>query len=228
MNPPGATQTTEFSNPLRSQALGFETTLGSNLNLMLSQIRTFYGDGQGFTAQNFPNPRAYIHDISLRTHIQVRNPSLLDTFFGIQGQPPSYQPPNNPALPDYNISLRTHLQDTKLNLLDRDTMFAAAGKVPEYVWELPIRTVFSLASYNFTQELKLNLLSQDAMVLVPGMALENIQFTVVNHPTYLYYGIGLQITEPSLVLPMPEEKKVTVVFVANFGPSFIIKSIELK
>lgn len=201
MDPIGATQTTEFSNPLLRRCLGFETTLGSNLNLVLSQSRTFYGEGQGFTAQNFPNPSAYIRDVSLRTHIQIKNPNLLDVFFGAPGQPSMLELPDNPAIPKRNITLITHLQDTKLNLVKQDVLFAAAGEVPSYNWQLPVVSKFPLDLRSFIQELKQNLLSQDSMLGLPGASLEAVQFTVVTSQLYLYYGVGLLIIEPSLVLP---------------------------
>ena len=262
----GGTQTTEFSNPPLRQPLGFETTLGSNLLLSLSQIRTFYGEGQGFTAQPWPNPsshiytvalrtyiqesnfnlldtfftsgfhaapwtnpRAYIHDISLRTHIQIRNPNLLDIFFGVAGQPLSFEPPGNPALPQYNISLRTHLQDTKLNLISLDTMFAGAGQVPQYDWQLPVLAKFPLDLRGFIQELKQNLLSQDTMLGLPGAPLEAIQFMLASTPTYLQYGIGLLIIEPALVLPIVPVVIATTQSINEFdlGNAIINRALEL-
>lgn len=230
MNPPGATQTTEFSNPMRSQPLGFETTLGSNLNLVLSQIRTFYGEGQGFTTQNFPNPSAYIHHTSLRTHIQIRNPNLLDTFFGAQGQPLAFQPPSNPALPKYDITLRTHLQDTKLNLIGLDIMFAEAGKVPQYNWQLPVLAKFPLDLRSFIQDLKQNLIGQDVMPVLPGVPLEVLHFALLTAPSYLYYGVGLIITEPALVLPTVPVAVIITQFINEFdlGNAFIGRTIELR
>lgn len=230
MDPAGATQTTELSNPILRQPRGFETTLGSNLNLLLSQVRTFYGEGQGFTTQNFPNPRAYIHDISLRTHIQIRNPNLLDIFFGTQGQPPAPLLPDNPALPKYDITLRTFLQDTKLNLLNLDTMFAAAGQVPAYDWQCPVLTKFPFALHGFTQDLKQNLLGQDTMLGLPGVSVENIQFVLLTAPSYLYYGIGLIITEPSLVLPTAPIIVVKTQFINEFdlGNALINRILELR
>ena len=190
MNPPGATQTTEWSNPRPRLPLGFETTLGSNLSLVLKSA---------------------------------------DTFFGAQGQPLSFEPPNNPQLARRDITLTTHLQDTKLNLISLDRMFAGAGQVPQYDWQLPILTKFPLDLRGFTQELKQNLLSQDTMLGLPGVPLETVQFLVVNTPSYFYYGIGLLITEPSLVLPSVTVITVTTKFINEFdlGNATINRALEL-
>ena len=231
MDPAGATQTTEFSNPRLRQPLGFETTLGSNLNLILSQIRTFYGEGQGFTAQPWPNPHAYIHDISLRTHVQIRNPNLLDTFFGAQGQPLAFEPPSNPALPRRDITLSTHLQDTKLNLIGLDVMFNEAGKVPQYDWQLPVLAKFPLDLRGFIQSAALthNLLSQDNIIPRSEHLSHTVEVILIRLPISLFQMNSGFIIDPSFIVLPPPIVIIPTQFINEFelGNTIINRALEL-
>ena len=67
------------------------------------------------------------------------------------------------------------------------------------------------------------------MLGLPGVPLEAVQFLVSNAPSYLYYGIGLIITEPSLVLPSVVVVTAATKFINEFelGNAIISRALEL-
>lgn len=81
---------------------------------------------------DWPIPRAQVHHIQLRTHLNIRQQGLTDTFFGLGGAPNFDWP--NPRAPTYHVQLRTHLNIRQQGLAD--TFFGLAGN-PNFDWPLP-------------------------------------------------------------------------------------------
>jgi hypothetical protein len=93
------------------------------------------------TVYDWPNPRGYLANITLRTWTNSTTISLIgkDTFFGAPGQPPANLDWPVPKGRVPAIDLRTWIQSLKLNLLGKDLLpFRMMD------WPLPQRPVPSI------------------------------------------------------------------------------------